>query len=285
MDIRENATYPYPIWGLHDDFIGPKPDGEYKMYLDDATNDFVLNYNVTIMNEGINRLISENKAIYKCIIECVPTYYLQIHEQPTPQIEVRIPADKVFKRLTVKILIIATQDIKGCNYLNVDEIYEGVVDYPKGGVIADIDKITFNLQQKDNNTDLSNIFRTLAAEVDNVEYDVQGQRVVIKYPKALKDTFDSVEDICPAVIESAFVFPALVYALSVLHNYYPSDKNWVYYLTNIVDDYFISKGVYDRDSYEFEPEEIYDIANASLSKVHSVLLEEVKRVIDQAMEE
>ena len=38
MEIRENATYPYPIWGLpNGDFNGPDPDGTYELHLDDAS--------------------------------------------------------------------------------------------------------------------------------------------------------------------------------------------------------------------------------------------------------
>ena len=64
MEIRENATYPYPIWGLpNGDFNGPDPDGTYELHLDDASNEFVLDYKVTVENEGITRLITEEKAV------------------------------------------------------------------------------------------------------------------------------------------------------------------------------------------------------------------------------
>ena len=185
MEIRENATYPYPIWGLHDGFKGPEPEGTYSMEPDVATNEFVFNYTVTTENEGIKRLIAENKAVYKCIVECIPTYYLQMVEKTAPDIQVRIPTDKIHKRLIVKILVVATEDIVGCDYLDVNEIYEGIVDYPKGGIIAYIDDLSFNLQQKDNDTDLSKIFKTLSADVQKVEYSVDGSRVVIKTQKTL----------------------------------------------------------------------------------------------------
>lgn len=287
MEIKDNATYPYPIWGLHNDFNGAEPEGEHKMQFVEATNEFVLDYNVKVENEGIKHLISENKATYKCIVECASTYYLQMVEAPDPIIRVRIPAEEIHKRLTAKVLVVATKDIVGCDYLDVNEIYEGSVDYPKGGVIAYIDYLTFDLQQKDNETDLSKIFRTLATDVQKVEYSVDGERVVIKYPKDSKTAFESVEGICPAVIEAGFVFPAMIYALSVLPQHYPSDRDWVYYLTNIVEDYCSKNNMEspENDNYKLSIEDIYDIANASLSKVHVMVLEETKKVIDQALEE
>ena len=39
------------------------------------------------------------------------------------------------------------------------------------------------------------------------------------------------------------------------------------------------------EDYKLDLDEIYDIANASLSNVHVMLLDETKKVIDQAMED
>lgn len=286
MEIRENATYPYPIWGLpNGDFNGPEPDGKYNLHLDNKTNEFVLDYNVTTENEGITRLISEEKAVYKCVVECVPTYFLLMKEANKPEFQVRIPANKVHKRITAKILVVAIKDIDCCNYLDVNEIYDGVVDYPKGGVIAYIDNLSFDLQQKDNDTDLSKIFRTKAADVQKVEYSIDGERIIIKYPKSSKDEFETVESTCPSIIEAAFVFPALIYALSLLPQHCHSERDWVYYLKNIVDDYFGNFNMDIPENYKLEMDEIYDIANASLTNVHVMLLDETKKVIDQAMED
>ena len=286
MEIRENATYPYPIWGLpNGDFNGPDPDGTYELHLDDASNEFVLDYKVTVENEGITRLITEENAVYKCVVECVPTYFLLMKEANTPEFQVRIPADKVHKRITAKVLVVAIKDIEGCDYLDVNDIYDGVVDYPKGGIIAYIDNLSFDLQQKDNDTDLSKIFRTKAADVQKVEYSLDGERVIIKYPKASKNEFESVEGTCPSIIEAAFVFPALIYALTLLPQHYRSDRDWVYYLKNIVDDYCGKINMEVPDEYKLEVDEIYDIANASLANVHVMLLDETKKIIDQAMED
>ena len=286
MEIRENATYPYPIWGLpNGDFNGPEPDGTYKMRLDEARNEFVFDYTVTVENERIKRLIREERAVYKCIIECVPTYFLLMKEVDSPVIQMRIPADRVHKRLTAKILVVAIKDINRCDYLDVNEIYEGIVDYPKGGIIAYIDNLSFDLQQKDNDTDLSKIFRTKAADVQHVEYSVDGDRIIIKDPKDSKTNFESVEGTCPAIIEAAFVLPTLIYALSILPQHSHSDQDWAYYLKNIVDDYYTKINMGVPEDYKLEIDEIYDIANASLSKVHVMLLDETKKIIDQALED
>ena len=61
--------------------------------------------------------------------------------------------------------------------------------------------------------------------------------------------------------------------------------DWVYYLKNIVDDYCAKNNMDVPENYKLEIEEIYDVANAVLSKVHESMLDETKKVIDQAMED
>lgn len=287
MEIKDTATYPYPIWGLNDDFIGPEPEGQYSMSIDPATNEFIFGYELTTINEGIAKLIEEDKARYKCIIECNSTYFLQIGEFKEPKFQIRFHTDKVFKKYTVKILVVAIQNIETCNYLSVNDIYEGVVDYPKGAAIAYIDKIEYHTKQKDNVSDLSQIFRSLPANVEEVTYSIDSSRIIIKYPQKSKHDFESVENNLASVIESSFVFPGLVYALGRLSEYITKidDVDWVYYLKNIVDDYAVVKNTTIDQDYSMDMQQIYDIANHVFRNLHTDMLEDAKRVIDQALED
>lgn len=286
MEIKDTATYPYPIWGLNDDFVGADPDGIGQMSMDPATNEFIFDYELTVLNEGITRLIEEDKARYKCIIECSSTYFLHMEEFKESKFQMRFSTDKVFKKYTVKVFVVAIKNIEACNYLDVNDVYDGIVDYPKGSVIAYVDKITFHTKQKDNVSDLSQIFRSLATDVDDVSYSVDGSRVVIKYPKQYECSFKSVENNLASVIESSFVFPALVYALGRLSEYISStDVDWAYYLKNIVDDYAEEKRVDIDEEYKMDMQQIYDIANYVFRNLHTDMLEDVKKIIDQDVED
>lgn len=285
MEIKDTATYPYPIWGLNDDFLGPEPDGTYNLSLDPISNEFVFDYELTTINEGVARLIEEDKARYKCIVECNKTYFLAMKESKEPRFEFRFPTDKVFKNYSVKVLVVAIKNIEACDYLELSDVWEGVADYPKGSVIANIDKIEYNTKQKDNVSDLSQIFRSLPTDVDEVEYSVDGSRIVIKYPQNSKVYFESVESNLASVIESSFVFPALVYALGRLHEFIPVIDNydWAYYLKNIVDDYVEVKNTTIDPEYNLDIQQVFDIANYVFRNLHTDMLEEAKRVIDQAL--
>lgn len=287
MEIKDTATYPYPIWGLNDDFLGPEPDGKYNMSIDSVTNEFVFDYELTTINEGVARLVEEDKARYKCIVECNKTYFLEMKEFKEPKFQLRFPTDKVFKNYSVKVLVVSKKNVEVCDYLELSEVWEGVADYPKGSVIANIDKIEFNTKQQDNVSDLSQIFRSLPADVDEVKYSVEGTRIVIKYPQDSKAYFESVENNLASVIESSFVFPALVYALGRLHEFIPVIDNydWAYYLKNIVDDFVEVKSTTIDPEYNLDMQQIFDIANYVFRDLHTDMLEEAKRVIDQALDD
>lgn len=286
MEIKDTATYPYPIWGLNDDFLGPEPDGKYNMSIDPVSNEFIFDYELTTINKGIARLVEEDKARYKCIVECNKTYFLEMKEFNEPKFQLRFPTDKVFKNYSVKVLVVSIKNVEACDYLELSEVWEGVADYPKGSVIANIDKIEFNTKQKDNVSDLSQIFRSLPTDVDEVVYSVDGSRIVIKYPKDSQRYFESVEDNLASVIESSFVFPALVYALGRLHEFIPVVDNydWAYYLKNIVDDYVDVKNTTIDSEYKLDIQLTFDIANYVFRNLHTDMLEEAHRVIDLAFD-
>lgn len=114
MEIRESATYPYPIWGIHDSFIGDRPvPGKRELVSNNETNTLDVKYEVLAHNIGVDRLIDEGKAAYKYIVECPQTYYLKHEEFQTGQFVICIPYDKVFNRVSIKVVVVATTDISG----------------------------------------------------------------------------------------------------------------------------------------------------------------------------
>ena len=183
MDIKESATYPYPIWGLHDSFLGEEPKiSEITRKSNNESNTLDISFEVTEHNSGIDKLISEGKAKYTCIVECIQTYYQNQVDSTIPQIKISIPYDKVFSRVTVKTFIVATQEIIQCDYLELDEIYEGKADYPKGGIIAYISQFVVPLEQRNNASDVSKIIRVMKTDTVRVRNIFSESRIIIKIP-------------------------------------------------------------------------------------------------------
>lgn len=268
MDIKESATYPYPIWGLHDSFLGEEPKiSELEKKSNNETNSLDISFEVTEHKVGIDQLISEGRAKYTCIVECKPTYFQKQFDFTSPQIKISIPYDKVFNRVSVKTYIVATEEIIQCNYLELDEIYEGTADYPKGGVIAYISEFVIPLEQKNNASDLSKIVRVMKTDIDRVRNIYSESRIIIKIPKEYGERYDRVSSLCPAVIESNLVYNALVQAIYNLRSDTNDSKDWVFYLQQFIkecnDKDIINM---DGDDYNIELEDIYTLVDHLLDK-------------------
>jgi hypothetical protein len=225
-----------------------------------------LHYDIKCHEAGIDRLISEGRAFYQCIIECPATYYLLHKEFQEASFNVEIPLDKVYKRCTVKIVIVACQDIVGCDFLNLDKDYEDAVDFPKGAVLANIDDFTILLQQSNSAADLSRIVCVMFSETPTVRFDYSGKRIIIKVPTSYETRYNRVEDLCPGVVEASLVYTALVQAIYKLRESPETSRDWVFYLTQYLKELNEEGTITLRDdNLELELEDIYVVVDKLLS--------------------
>lgn len=286
MDINSASTYPYPIWGLPDNFNCEDPEGVLHKNVNNIDDNSIhIEYEVLSHNKGIDDLIEKGYAAYQFIVESKSVYRLITQTQKSPYFSVSFPSYDVNRQIVCKVYIVAIKDITGCTSLDVNEVYEGIVDYPKGAVIADIDKITIQLDAKEDKNDLSKIFTTQAADVKHVEYSLSAGRVIIKYPKELAKKFDFVESHTPYFIESSFVFPAMIFALSELHRYSNDDnKDWVFYLKQMIETYYYENDSDCPEDYKFDNiQDVYDIARYIIKDIQIDALEEVNSFIDEQL--
>lgn len=282
MEIRETATYPYPIWGIHDSFIGDIPSKGIKtMTANSESNTLDIKYTVTSHNAGIDKLIEYGLAKYKCIADCSPTYYQDSVDSNEPELCLCVPFDRVYNRFTVRILVVATEEIVQCDYLEVDEAYEGVVDYPKGAVIAYLDEFAISLTQKNNTSDLSKIVKIMPTNINSVKYVFGPERITIKVPQSTYSKYQVVSGQCPAIAESNLVYNALVQALTKLRNESDDSKDWVFYLKQYVKE-CDEAGVInlEGDDFELDMEDILIIVDRLLENPHISAFDEIFRVID-----
>jgi hypothetical protein len=266
MEIKESATYPYPIWGLHGSYLSDDPEkGLRNVVRDNEANVLKVHYEVTCHEPGIDRLIHEGKALYQCIVECPATYYLLHKEFSETTFDIDIPLEKVYKRCTVKIIIVAAQDIIGCDFLNLDETYNEPVDFDKGYVLAQIDDFTTSLLKSNSAADLSMILRVMFTDVQCVKYDFSGKRIIIKLPLDYSTRFNQVEDLCPGVIEASLVYQALVQAVFKLRESPDMTRDWVFYLTRYLHELNEDDTINLRDdSFELELDDIFIVVDKLL---------------------
>ena len=281
MDIKTTATYPYPIWGLPDNYKGDDPAG-HRVGLKKNTDEnvFILEYEVTTHNEGVDRLITEKRASYLCIIQCSSTYYTQIEKREESCFTVKIPCSKVNKRFSVKIEIVATENIDSCNYLDVDDFYEGVVDYQKGAMIAMVDKFNVSLTPSDDMANLSKFVKYEYANVQKVT-NVIDDIILIQLPYSYEDAGKLVLNQCPNVFEAMLVRNALIEAVYKLRTCYDDDKkDWIFYLTQFIKQMVSEEELTEEEGYDYSIGDVLQIVDKILPDVMLNALEEVKEKIE-----
>ena len=281
MDIKTTATYPYPIWGLPDNYKGDDPAGHRVGLKKDINEDvFILEYEVTTHNEGVDRLITEKRASYLCIIQCSSTYYTQIEKREESCFTIKIPCSKVNKRFSVKIEIVATENIDSCNYLDVDDFYEGVVDYLKGAMIAMVDKFNVSLTPSDDMANLSKFVKYEYANVQKVT-NVIDDIVLIQLPYSYENAGKLVLNQCPNVFEALLVRNALIEAVYKLRTCYDDDKkDWIFYLTQFIKQMVSEDELPEQEGYDYSIGDVLQIVDKILPDVMLNALEEVKEKIE-----
>lgn len=277
MDIKTTATYPYPIWGLPDNYKGDDPAGQIKELKKDTEEDvFILKYEVTTHNEGVDRLIAEKLASYLCIIQCSSTYYTQIEKREESFFTIKIPCSKVNKRFSVKIEIVASENINSCNYLDVDDFYEGVVDYQKGAMIAMVDKFNVSLTPSDDMANLSKFVKYEYANVQKVT-NVIDDIILIRLPYSYENAGKLVLNQCSNVFEAILVRNALIEAVYKLRSCYEDDSiNWIFYLTQFINKMVSEEELAEQENYDYSISEVIQIVDKILPDVMLSALDEVK---------
>ncbi len=281
MDIKASATYPYPIWGLPDNYKGEDPAG-HKVRLEKDTDEevFILEYEVTTHNEGVDRLISEKLASYLCIIQCSSTYYTQIERMEESHFTIKIPCSKVNKRFSVKIEIVATENIDSCNYLDVDEFYEGVVDYQKGSMIAMVGKFYVSITPSDDMANLSKFVKYEYANVNKVK-NIIDDIILIQLPYSYENAGKLVLNQCPNVFEAMLVRNALIEAVYMLRSCYDDNsKDWIFYLTQFINNMVVEGKLQEQEDYAYSISEVIQIVDEILPDVMLNALDEVKEKIE-----
>lgn len=281
MDIKTSATYPYPIWGLPDNYKGEDPSGHRVGLKKDVEEDvFILEYEVLSHNEGVDKLIADKLASYLCIIQCASTYYTQIEKREESVFTVKIPCSKVNKRFSVKIEIVATEKIEGCDYLDVDDFYEGVVDYQKGAMIAMVDKFNVSLTPSDDMANLSKIVKYEFANVQKVT-NVIDDIILIQLPYSYENAGKFALSQCPNVFEAILVRNALIEAIYNLRSCYDDEnKNWVFYIKQFINNMVSEEELTKMEEYDYPIDEIIQIVDKILPDVMLNALNEVKERVE-----
>ncbi len=208
--------YPYPVLaGFNDDYIGSSFNivGIIQSY----PNEIIVRMKPTLVNDGLKKLISEQKAYYAMHIECPLTSYRKIVRVPEEGMEFTIPADDIEGPISLCPFIIADTLIENYTNKNLNEDYEGATfDLEKGNVLAIGQEIQTRVEKE--NDDLANVPSIFAVteikdpERTDILIDNTGNKINIQLPTKtfteFKLAMSNPNSI--VVIHSMIIIPALM---------------------------------------------------------------------------
>ncbi len=215
--------YPYPVLAnaFNDDYLDSTFDIELKQLITD--NELILLFTPILENEGLKRLIEENKAIFVMHVECIYTCFRKAFIVPANGLKTSIPADRIEGVLHLCPYIVAKQNIKSYANEKFNKEYgKTTFDLDKGNTLAiGYEKIIKIEKERDDLVNLPSIFSVteikdeLANEII-IDYskDKLGVRLPTKVYKQFISLNSNIE--AQAVLHALITVPTLMKCLEEL---------------------------------------------------------------------
>lgn len=222
MNITKRL-YTYPVLSEEkDDYKSSVYDVDFQ-YRMNGVNNLLLEFNITLDNEEIRKLILDGKAEYVIHIECTNTAFRTTLHSITEQNNIDIPVGRIFGKLEVIALIVLKDNIN--HFVNSDwnDDYNGIsFDLAKGSIIGYKNLPALDIVKNyEELTSASSIF-TIYKRLTTVEkpMDVNIDSSLIKIGLGTQE-YEIYSRFCKKtqfqpILNSMLVFPALVYVFEEL---------------------------------------------------------------------
>lgn len=222
MNITKRL-YTYPVLSEEkDDYKSSVYDVDFQ-YRMNGVNNLLLEFNITLDNEEIRKLILDGKAEYVIHIECTNTAFRTTLHSITEQSNIDIPVGRIFGKLEVIALIVLKDHIN--HFVNSDwnNDYNGIsFDLAKGSIIGyknlpalDIVK---NYEELTSASSIFTIYKRLTTEEKPMDVNIDSSLIKIglgTQEYEIYSRFCKKTQFQP-ILNSMLVFPALVYVFEEL---------------------------------------------------------------------
>ncbi len=222
MNITKRL-YTYPVLSEEkDDYKSSVFDVNFQ-YRMNGVNNLLLEFDITLDNEELRKLILDGKAEYVIHIECTNTAFRTTLHSITEQSNIDIPVGRIFGKLEVIALIVLKDNIK--HFVNSDwnEDYNGIsFELAKGSIIGyknmpalDIVK---NYEELTSASSIFTIYKRLTTEEKPMDVNIDSSLIKIGLGTQEYETYSR---FCKKaqfqpILNSMLVFPALVYVFEEL---------------------------------------------------------------------
>ena len=222
MNITKRL-YTYPVLSEEkDDYKSSVYDVDFQ-YRMNGVNNLLLEFNITLDNEEIRKLILDGKAEYVIHIECTNTAFRTTLHSITEQNNIDIPVGRIFGKLEVIALIVLKDNINHLVNSDWNDDYNGIsFDLAKGSIIGyknlpalDIVK---NYEELTSASSIFTIYKRLTTEEKPMDVNIDSSLIKIglgTQEYEIYSRFCKKTQFQP-ILNSMLVFPALVYVFEEL---------------------------------------------------------------------
>ncbi|MBM7660404.1 hypothetical protein JOC85_001171 [Bacillus mesophilus] len=260
--MKISTSYPYPVLYMNnDDYVNSSFHAQ--IGITESFGEVKINVNFNLVNEGIQRLVENNEAVFLVHVECPQTSYRNAFKSDRNELEVGIPTEKLRGKLLIHTFIIANDRIVNYTNESLNEWFkDSPITYEKGNILAIGDAIETTLFE--DNKELLNLPSivkvTKSLKNDFMEVDIHSNVITISLPEyeynqyALhsKSRFKS-------TIISSVIVPSLVYVFSKIKDSREDLEEYKWYQ--------VLENTFEANNYRLE-----DVGTDSLSSLKAAQL-------------
>lgn len=274
MKIKSTA-YPHPVLAeFNDDYLG----SNFTAHLTEVTPEAeFINFKVEfeLVNDTLQALIKNNKALFVAHIECNASMYRQAFTSTENKFSFVIPQKRLTKQIDVSFMVVANTTIN--NYKNelLHEDYRGVsISFKKGTYLA-VDPGVSIMLEKDPLIATKSIFNLRESEKKNPDpFEIEFNEVIdILLPPEVYEQVAEIqryEQFNPLLV-MLYYLPALMDALNYINQILDSDEEYT-------EDYEWYTSILNQlEQLHIDPKKIDDLGASTIS--HKIL----KKMADEAL--
>jgi hypothetical protein len=239
-------SYPYPVLGIDDNFIGDGNKDTFKPDLVVSSDYRKIKLDITyqLRNDELLKLINSNQAILCAQLYCRSTLYRQSFLSKNPKDLIEIKSNQLRDEVEVDFFICASEDMKNYRNSMFNPIFAGVsFDIEKGDLLGYGGSTTFFANKTPE--ELKSISSFMSVDTENksevpMYNDYDGDKITIILSKEDYETYQSIkrESLLTSTLHSSVVLPALAEAIRFLSTSDGDDyqtRKWHELLTNLTE--------------------------------------------------
>lgn len=261
MKIKDNISYPYPIWGWKDDYSSSITEDDFAIRDISDKDFFIYELELFVKNADLEKLISEEKAVYACIAECSETFRLYSFKSKEPKFQIKIPRKEVNNIVEGKWMILSTEAVTNFESGLLNRDYDGKASFPLGAMLAYITSFDINITICDELRSLDEIFVVVKnMDTNDIKYTFDDNKIKIKLPEDLLSIFNNYGGKYSSAMHSTIVMQALIIAISKIKEIDDS-LDWVHILKQYINTMDSENIPSTDDDENYSLEQCMEIAN------------------------